>query len=339
MKLKFLILLTISVFISQFSSAQEIFVDTRNGNDINTGTADNPFKTIEKAIVFSDELKDSDQITIKLLPGLYVLNEKIVIDTENPGKLIIEAGIMPNDSGWIPEKMPIIASFSANNSTEQFPHSAGFQVLKNNVLIRGLKFLGNPNPEVPFYYPISRPDTLLDNLEVSRCYFVAEQNSSNIQGGVWAHGNRININHCVFYNCRNAILLFKNINSCSITNNIMYGAYESALWIGGNDSAFVFKNNVVTGGNYFWIKGKKSSINYEINDCVIADNLHYYGAWSNEKNEIVECDKHNLSEKNIVKSGKIQLVERKTYWFPHNNLNLTSNSTGLDLNAGIFIEE
>jgi hypothetical protein len=58
---------------------------------------------------------------------------------------------MPDDKEWTPAKMPVIQSVSANNSADQFPHAVGVLVGGNNVTIRGLKFLGNPNPTVKYY--------------------------------------------------------------------------------------------------------------------------------------------------------------------------------------------
>ncbi|WP_230379652.1 hypothetical protein, partial [Microbacterium sp. ZXX196] len=73
-----------------------------------------------------------------------------------PFWLTIEAAVMPDDPEWLPGKMPVIQSASGNNSQTQFPHAIGFLVAAGNVALKGLKFIGNANPDVKYYYPVVR---------------------------------------------------------------------------------------------------------------------------------------------------------------------------------------
>jgi hypothetical protein len=340
MKRKLILTVAILVLFLRFTSAQEIYVDAENGNDAYEGTLQKPFRTIAKGVEVANELTGQGSITIKIMQGIYVLNDKVSINPvrvlNNASKYIIEAYIIPDDSIWTPEKMPIIQSISANNSTSQFAHATGFLVASSHIVIRGLKFLGNPNPEVVYYYPITRENPALKDMEISQCYFVAERNSSVIQGGVWAHGQDININHCIFNECRNAILAFQNIGGCSITYNVISDAYESAFWIGENNEDFEFSNNVIGGCHYFWVNSFSGKQTYKLKSSVIVDIEHYIGKWDNDKYDVVEFKPNDFVEQNIVKKGKVTLLERTQEAIPHDYLHPLPESVGYGLNAGIF---
>jgi hypothetical protein len=336
MKTKLFLLLIISLFLCQANFAQVFYVDSQNGNDMNTGDVRLPFKTIQKAIDIANKLTGQGGITIKMMPGLYLLSNRVDINPvrilDANSKFIIESAIMPGDSLWTPLKMPVIVSNSTNNSETQFDHSTGFLVASGFVEFRGIKFYGNSNPLVNYYYPITRENPNLKNLVVSQCVFIGDKNAGIIQGGIWAHGVDININHNVFYQCRNAVLLFQNINNSVIRNNIIYGAYESAFWM-GDDKNLKFENNIVSNCDYFWIGDPDSKIEFKISNSIISDNQHYRGSWSDSG---VKENKEKFIETNINKTNRISLVERNGERIPHIHLHIMPDSPGHDLDAGIF---
>ena len=326
---------------SQQVLADELFIDPAKGSDTGNGTLKEPLATLAKAVAVANALTGAGPVTLKLFPGLHVLTDKISI---NPGRTIkdaarftIEAVVMPDDKDWSPDKMPVIQSVSANNSTEQFPHSVGFLVAADSVTIRGLKFVGNPNPRVKYYYPITKENEALRGMEISQCYFISEKHSTPIQGGIWAHGPDTDINRCVFYNCRNAILLFKSVGGFSITHTIIYGANESAIWMGPLESGFVFRNNVIARCHCFWVRPKDTRPAYDFSDSLITETDIYMGYYT--QNGVVEMPADTNSrfkETNIVRSGKVRLVEKSGDVLPGNYLNLTPESDGYGLGAGIF---
>lgn len=340
MKTKILFVLISSFFLIQFICAQEFYVDAQKGNDSNKGVLNEPFQTIDKAVQVANELTGQGSISIKLMPGLYVLKDKISLNPvrvfQDTTRFCIEAYVMPGDSVWTPEKMPVVQSISRNNSNTQFPHATGFLFSSNNITVKGIKFIGNPNPDVTYYYPITRENPSLKGMEVSQCYFIAERNSTAIQGGVWAQGQGITITHCVFTQCRNAILLFRNINVCRITNNIIYDADESAFWIGENNKDFEFSNNVISRCQFFWTNSSGSAQTYPLSNSVITENKHYLGKWDNGKHEVVEMKENTFVEKNIVKKGEVTLINRTSEKFPRRYLHLTPESIGYNLQAGLF---
>lgn len=336
--LKFLYAIILLISGLQRLNAQTLYVDARNGKDVAKGTITDPLLSLEKAITMARSFNSGQPVTIRLAPGLYVLAHQMVVETARPAtdtaKFTIEAMHMPDDAGWESNKMPVIQSVSPNNSTFQFNHSVGFLVAKNNVSFKGLKFVGNAEPDVAYYYPITRENENLNGLEVSQCYFIGERNSTRLQSGLWTHGAGIRVDHCIFYNCRNAMVLIKSIKTLSITNSIIYGAYESGIWFGPSAAPFVFNNNIVAHCNFFWVRPDKTQPAYTFSNSLITENGHYMGFISND---LIPATKNNLIENNIRKSGKVTLVQIQTEREqPHNYLNLAPGSAGSDIPAGIF---
>lgn len=319
-------------------NAQVVFVDAVKGNDEANGTITDPLASLEKAVALASDFTGKGQVTIKIYPGLCVLEDQLEIKTrkhvDDTLKYSLEAAIMPDDPDWQPGKMPVIQSISPDNSQTQFPHAVGFLVSRNNVSFKGLKFLGNTNPNVLYYYPITRENDSYKGLEVSQCYFIGEKNSAPIQGGIWAHGAGTKIDHCIFYGCKNALLLFQSIKGFSVTNSIIYGAYEAAVWFGPYDSDFTFQNNIVSHCNYFWLRPEDTFPEYTFSNSMITDNKHYMGMYT--RTGLVEAKKNNHTETGIRKSGKIILTEVETNGLPKDYLNLSPQLDGQDINAGIF---
>lgn len=51
--------------------------------------------------------------------------------------------------------------------------------------------------------------------------------------------------YCIFYECRNGVLFFNNVDGFVIEYLIIYGVYESVFWFGLKDYEFIFKNNII----------------------------------------------------------------------------------------------
>lgn len=332
----FFLMILLFLFANQ-SNAQTIFVDAAKGKNGAKGTMADPLVNLETAIKLAGNFPGDQPVTIRVYPGLYVLQHIAEIKTRKQPhdtlKYTIEAAIMPDDPNWQPGSMPVIQSISPDNSANQFNHAVGFLVARSNVSIRGLKFIGNANPSVRYYYPVTRENENLKGLELSQCYFIGEKNSAPIQGAVWAHGASTTIDHCIFYGCKNALLFFKNIKDFSITNSIISGAYEAAAWYWGEGNDFVFRNNIVTNCNYFWLRAPNTFPTYTFSNSIITNVNQYMGFW---ENGLVPSEKNNHTETNIKRSGKILLSEVKTDGLPKDYLNLLPQSDGNELNAGIF---
>jgi hypothetical protein len=318
--------------------AQTIYADAVNGKAEAKGTITDPLPNLELAISMANGFSGNEPVTIKLAPGLYVVSHEMIFKTSKTSnddvKFTIEATIMPDDPDWKPEKMPVIQSVAPNNSNLHFVHSVGFFIAKNNVSIKGLKFVGNASPEVAYYYPINRESEGLSGLEVSQCFFVGEKNSTRLQSGLWANGAGIHVDHCVFYNCRCGMVLIKSIKDFSFTNSIIYGAYESGIWFGNSTEPFEFENNIVTHCNFVWVRPQNTQPAYTFKNSLITGNSNYMGYIAAD---LIPADKTNITEIGIRKTGTVKLVEIKTgRMLPHDYLNLSAESDGQDIPAGIF---
>ncbi len=331
----------VACFIS--AKAQTLYVDPLKGNDVSAGTVLAPLVSLQKAVAIAGDFSGNQPVTIILAPGLYQLTGPLKIETRNGGNdaatYTLEALIMPDDTAWNPYKMPVITSISENNDRRYFPHSAGIFIGRANVSIRGLKFTGNPNPSVLYYYPIVRDTLTLNNLELSQCLFIGEKNSSPVQGAVYVEGPGIHVDHCIFYNCKNAVLAFEKIKDFSVTHCIVYGAYECAFWYGWHDQVnepFTFSHNIITHGNYFWYAVSMLPTPTPMGifeHSLISDNEGF--AETGGKTGYVKLDAP-FNENNVRKTGVVQLVEVKTELIPHDYLNLAPGSEGTDIGAGLF---
>ena len=335
------LLLVLMVILNLQLKAQTLYVDATKGNDDNKGTNADPLSSLQKAVSIANGFTGNQSVVIKLAPGLYRLTNKLHIESRNgmadPSKFTIEATIMPDDTAWQPGKMPVIQSISDTNSGKKFKYSVGVQIARNNVSIKGLKFLGNPNPGIEYYYCIERQNEKLKGLEISQCYFIGDRNSAAIQGALFGQGADINIDHCIFYGCKNAVLVFLGLKNFSLTHSIIYGAYEAAIWYGYGESSnapFTFSNNIIANGNYFWVSEKDHIHHYIFSNSLISNN-HYYMGLNGMEVEGPDV-KNTPIEVNISKTGDVLLSEVTAKGAPHNYLNLSPQSAGNELNAGIF---
>jgi len=310
-------------------SAQTIFVDPLKGKDTQNGSTTAPLATLDKAIAMAAAFSGKEPVTIKLFPGLYTLTEKLVIQL--PAS--IEAVTLPDDKDWLPSKMPVIQSVSGNNSDVQFTHSVGFLVAANNVKFRGLKLTGNANPTVKYYYPITKEDSLLGGLEVSQCYFAGDRYMAPIQGGVWAHGPNSSIDHCLFYNCKNALLFFKGVQNFSVTNSVIYGSYEAAMWVWLLDGQFTFRNNLVADCDFFWTIPMNASPKARFENSVFLNVNHNAGNW---KDGVVPASDASFVFEHVQRSKKENVLGAVPAEQPDDKAGLLLIPEAANMGAGLF---
>ncbi len=284
--------------------AQEYHINGNTGIDTNDGSIEKPFKSLDHAIDYVNKLTGTGDITLVVHSGIYTLTDKLVI---NPVRIMndttyftLRASILPDEEGWSPQKMPVIQSVSGNNSNTQFAHATGILVSSKNVNIQGIKFLGNNNPDVEYYYPISKEDPSLANLSVSQCMFIGDKESAKIQGGIWAHGPNNRVDHSIFFECRNAVLFFQNVEGFEITNSIIADSYESAFWFTGEDVSFEFTNNLLLNNECLVVAGGTNSPNYSsrIKDSALFNNKGILGVWSREKSKVLLVHNDGLKMEN-----------------------------------------
>ncbi len=349
-----MIRLIISVLLLQLiacthAAPQQYYVDASKGDDAASGDKTHPFHTFTKAIAVVNELQGNGGVSIKLLPGLYHLKDKIEL---KPGRsftakqpLTIEAAIMPDDAGWKASSMPVIFCDADTTAAFEFTNCTAILVSCSHVLIQGLKFTGNPNPKTTLYYPIGRADNSLVGLKVTQCIFIGEKYGSPIQVGVLSDGQETVIDHCIFYNCRNAVVYWRakeiKMND-TMSHCIVYGAYQAGVWTARADSNFYFSNNIVTHCRFAWIKNYYNQSAYHFQNSLFSANDFYCGQWV--KNDSLEARtplENKLTEATITTSGNISLSDNETVamelTLPDDYLNIRPGTVGYALNAGIFL--
>lgn len=191
-------------------------------------------------------------------------------------RIVVEATVLPDDTAWTPEKMPIIITTSKkgeimeNDLWIKDNWITSFYINESHVTIRGIKFLGYNNP-ITKYYPIARFNKAKTDLLVEQCMFLSDLQTSVIQVGVIAHGDEIKVNHCVFYNANFAVIYWEASGTGSkignsMTNSIVYGATGSAIWTSFPSKDFLYKNNIISDCNFFWIKETDDNTTYTIDN-------------------------------------------------------------------------
>jgi len=335
------IMLSLISFICYLSvQAQAVYVDSNIGDDNNKGTEEMPVYSIQRAteIIKSTE---NDTYKMKLNPGVYILDSTLTVETEKDitnKRIVIEASILPEDTAWTPEQMPVIISNSRKGKDTRISEHfvVSFLVESGNVTIRGLKFSGYFYPNTR-YLPVARFNKEKTDLLVEQCMFVGDEHSSVIQVGVLAHGDKVKINRCVFNNVRNAVVFWEDSGNGykignSMTNCIVNGAAECAVWTCTPDKDFVFENNIVTNSKHFWIINSGNPTAYSMNNCVIVDNQIYKANWEKK------FDEFKLEEHNVIKDGDIHLrflggIDED---MPRDYLHIIPDSLGHDIGAGLF---
>lgn len=328
------------------ANAQTFYVDCINGKDTNSGFEGSPLKTLLKAAETVNNADGSGGITLKIMPGIYSLDAKVVFDCKTKltelKRLVIEAAVLPDDTNWMPVSMPVIISTAVPTNNFGFECSVGFDIKKSHVTIRGLKFLGNPTGEI-YYYPVARQDKKLVDLEITQCLFVGDKDAAPIQSGILAHGNEIVVDHCIFFNCKNSVVYYFADDNREVKRTgsamrycIVYGAYEAGIWTASPDEDFQFHNNIISDCEKFWVHNEINKTVYNLRNSVITDNNHFITKVTSSF-EFSESD-IKYTESDIIRSGDIRLVMKNDIGMPKEYLNIAEGTTGCKLNAGLFIK-
>lgn len=347
---KILLLIIFLFFVCSITiQAQGVYVDSNSGDDNNEGTKEAPVYSIQKAtdIVRS---KNNYIYTIKINPGIYVLDNHVSVETDKDmidKRIIIEASILPDDTSWTHDKMPVIANKSVKGEIpDNYNFVVSLLINESHVTIKGIKFHGYFYPHTR-YFPVARFDKTKTDLLVEQCIFVGDANVSQIQAGVIAHGNEVKIDHCVFYKLRNTVVFFLDSgngikNGNGLTNSIIYGA-SHAIWTVSPDKDFIFENNIVSNCNYVWAKNNFNTTKYTIDNCILLNNKYYKGIADKAR---LSPGEFEISENNVTKEGEISLrltgndekpfLDEVDKHLPIDYMHIIPNTIGYEIGAGIF---
>src|SRR6516225_8420237 len=107
--LKNLFFLQLTVLSFLLVSAEDIYVNPKSGNDLNTGTKLQPLKSIAEAAKRVNANSKREASTIILAEGVYNLTETVLFNNNKfsaDNRLTIRAEILPDDATWSPQRMP-----------------------------------------------------------------------------------------------------------------------------------------------------------------------------------------------------------------------------------------
>ncbi len=328
--------------------AETLFVDVRAGNDRNSGTQKMPLKTIERAVEIINGSTQSGPSVIKIAAGVYELKKQCLIKNDRQyskgNRLIIEAAVLPDDPEWRPESMPIVVSVESPAPAEDvksYVEISGFKVEISHVTIRGLKFLGSPVPKV-LYYPIFREGKDLNDLCVSQCMFLCDPHVITSNVAILANGHGLTVDHCVFYQCSNAVVFWNAEGGTSrgnvMTHCIVDGGYVSGVWLCQTDEDFEFHHNIITNCRYAWMRSNTNTKTYRLHDCII-NNFEYYSGVCNPEFILSETGPEiQYIQNNVIKTGEIQLEKGLglDMELPHRFMHVVRETPGYEMGAGLF---
>jgi hypothetical protein len=354
---------------SQRLSAQNVFpiyVNPNTGLDSNPGTKALPLKTLPAAAKKANENTGSEAITIFLAKGVYALTEPSVLHPTNrqftkAARLTIRAEILPDESAWDTGSMPTLIHtmpLSDDWMGQKDPFGGamyGIKVEVSHVTIQGLKILGAPVIESPQkgriirVYPITRPNPKLEDLEITQCLFAGDEVNIPNHLGIIANGNGIVVDHCIFYNLKQAIVYWSGGSTGHVMRNtLIYGGYGCGVWTSAIANDFVFENNVIANSRYAWIsqlgrdRGQEalkdvkitSNILYQVNNSLFAGNKKITGTGGGPQLNFKDIDPILLKFNNTKITD--QVVELDYDQSSKNFLHPVAGSEASKIGAGLF---
>lgn len=325
--------------------AETLYVDSKDGDDTNSGTEEKPLHTIGQAAVMVNSRTEKGPTTIKVMPGVYNLTKSVVFENTRQytekDRLVIEAVILPDDPQWKPSLMPVILSTEdprKPGKLDELTETYSLEVKISHVTIRGLKFMGNPLPH-NWHCCISRIGKNLDDLVVTQCLFAGDRNTLDIYCAILANGDRFVVEYNIFYNCHTSVVFWDGTEGvtgkgCAMRYCIVDGSYISGVWTCQTAEDFEFHHNIITRSQYFWMRKRiENPKTYRLYDCIVTNNKYYsgYGIASGPSGQTgLEI---TYEEKNVIKEGEVVLEKSKA---ARNYLHVVPGTLGSDLGAGLF---
>ncbi|MHC4173395.1 MAG: hypothetical protein ACYST5_10700 [Planctomycetota bacterium] len=329
--------------------AEVLYIDSRNGNDTNPGTKDKPVRAIARAAAIINDSENPGPTTIKIMPGAYCVTEMITFENSRQytkdKRFVIEATVLPDDKDWTPAMMPVVLSTVKGKGPSTEKHAIALKIELNHATVRGIKFLGNPRPRT-WGYSIFRAGKGLDDLVVTQCMFVGDEQALPYNCPICANGQGLAVEHCVFYKCDIPVIFWNAEGGVSKGNAMRYcivdGADIAAVWTCQTAEDFEFHHNIVTRGQYFWMRAPNNRKRYSVRDCIITDNKYNSGYGTSSEIFGQTGTEVTFEEKNVVKEGLITLekalvtVDALSVVRPRGYLHVIPGTLGNNLGVGLF---
>ncbi|MFV5700844.1 hypothetical protein ACM55F_03135 [Flavobacterium sp. XS2P12] len=331
-----------------------IYLNPYKGNDTNAGTKENPLKTLSEASRRVNQASGEGAITVYLSSGVYGMNETADFNPVNKkfskaNRLIIRAEILPDDISWKPSDMPILIStmpFSVEkNDKGEVTGGQNFGILIQNshITIQGLRVLGEPVHENPSKgilirnYPIVWEGKNLEDFRITQCLFIGDKIAIPNHLAVLANGKALEVDHCVFYGVKDAVVMWNNPGTeSSMHHNLIIDSYGGIVWTWSATSDFKFYNNVISNANVLWILDKAEKESFLIENSIIVGYNSYVnkgggpqGFGENANPEKLKAGKDVI----LKKEGRLEIIEDQTDTL---YLHIKPGTLGSNLGAGLF---
>ena len=255
---------------AQSAVPAEIWVNPAAGADTNSGAKISPLRSLAEAARRVNQSTGQRAATIVLTEGIHVIGETTLLKPERRSftraeRLTIRAEVLPDDPDWHTGRMPTLIHTMPlpktwNGRPDPLGGAAdGMMIETSHVTIQGLKVLGLPVVETPKpglirrLYAISRLRRDLEDLEIAQCVFLGDDLTNPNHVAVIAHGNGVNVHHCIFRGLKISVVYWAGGSSGHAMRNCFCdGVYGSGVWTSGIQSDFDYRNNVITNCNYVW---------------------------------------------------------------------------------------
>gem|GEM_PF-188055 len=329
--------------------AEIVYVDSDKGKDIYTGEQDQPVRTMARVAQMVNGAHEPGPTTIRLAPGAYCISETVTFENSrayaSDKRFVIEAAVLPDANDWTPARMPVVISTVPGQGSDAEKHAIALRIEVNHATVQGIKFLGNPRPNT-WGYSIFRTGKHLDDLRVTQCLFVGDEEALPYSIPVCANGQRVVIDHCVFYKCDIPVIFWDAEGGISRGNAMRYCIVDTAdiaaVWTCQTADDFDFRHNVITRSQYLWMRAPQNRTTYTLRDCVIADNKYDSGYGTAAKISGPSGPEATFRRENVVREGAVGLVkpvvapEALSVVRPRNYLHVEPGSLGDELGAGLF---
>jgi hypothetical protein len=346
---QFVFVILVIAVLAHGATAEVIYVDSASGNDINPGTKEKPLRTIARTAAIVNDGSEPGPTIIKIEPGAYCVTEMVVFENSrqytNEKRFVIEATALPDEPNWTPALMPVVLSTVKGEGPSTEKHAIALKIEVNHATVQGIKFLGNPRPRT-WGYSIFRAGKGLEDLIVTQCMFVGDEQALPYNCPICANGQGVVVEHCIFYKCDIPAIFWDAEGGVSKGNAMRYcivdGADIAAVWTCQTDVDFDFHRNIVTRGQYFWMRAPNNRKKYRISDCVVTDNKYNSGYGTAAQIFGQTGPEVSFEEKNVIKEGTIQLekaivtADALSVVRPRGYLHVLPETLGSDLGAGLF---
>ena len=333
-----------------------IFVNANSGKNNYEGTQAKPLQSLSEAAKRLNSAKGTGAVTIYLSKGIYGMAETADFNPVNweltkEKRLTIRAEVLPDDTNWNPADMPVIIStmpFSVEmDEKRKITGGQNFGILIQNshVTIQGLRILGEPVHENPSTgilirnYPIVWEGKNPEDLRVTQCLFIGNKFAIPNHLGVLSNGNGLEVDHCVFYGVKDAVVMWKNpATNSAMHHNLIIDSYGGIVWTWSATEDFKFYNNVISNANVLWMLDKSEKLSFSIHNSIIVgyNSLVNKGGGAHGFGEKGNPAKIKINNDVILKKeGELQIIEDQTNRL---YLHIKPGTLGSKLGAGLFMK-